>query len=701
MSAHDFLITLTIVLGTAGITTVLFQRLKLPVVLGYLLAGLLVGPNVALPLYADRGIVSILSEIGLILVLYALGLEFSLRRLIALLPRVGPATLYESGMLVWLGYLLGRALGWPRLECLFAGAVVAISSTTIVAHAFDEQRVRGKLRELVLGILVVEDLIGILLIAVLTAVASGEANGAGALFASGARLAALLGALIVIGLLLVPRATRSLRRLDRPETMLVASIGFCFGLALLVQQFGYSVALGAFLAGSLMAESGEQHYLEELIRPVRNLFAAIFFVSVGMLIDPRAILEHAGTIGLFTMLVVGGKVAGVSIGSFLSGNGVRTSVQAGLSLAQIGEFGFIIAGLGLTLGATGERLSAIAVAVSGLTTLLTPFLIRYADRIASVVDRKLPHSLQTFAALYGSWIERLRQPAARHSARSLLWNRARWLAFDALLFAAVVIGGVVFGPELARRVESAFQFDARAARWLVIAGTALAAVPFGLGLLRISRRLSLDLAAQALPAPVRGVDLAAAPRRSFALALNLLLVGAVLLPLLALLQPFLPSWPTLAAAASVMLVFGWLLQRGASNLQGHVKAGAELLAEALATQSKTQFVPIQVATGQASADESVPELATARALLPGLGEPTALRVEPGSRADGRSLGELRLRGRTGATVLAVLRGERVVLMPGADERLESGDVVAASGTVEALDAARELLRAPTGAQTEG
>lgn len=691
MSAHEFLVTLAIVLITAGVTTVLFQRLRLPVVLGYLLAGLLVGPNLAVPIYADRGIVSVLAELGLILLLYSLGLEFSLRRLILLAPRVGPAAIFQSGVLVWLGYLVGRAFGWSSTVSLFAGGVVAISSTTIIARAFDEQNVGGKLRELVIGILVVEDLIGILLIAVLTAVGSGEAAGAGALAKAGGKLAAFLAVLVVVGLLVVPRATRWLRKLDRAETMLVASIGFAFGVSLLCDRFGYSIALGAFLAGSLMAESGEQHYLEDLIRPVRDLFAALFFVSVGMLIDPRAIVDHAGAIAAFTALVVVGKIGSVALGAFLSGHGTRTSVQAGLALAQIGEFGFIIAGLGLALGATDEGLSAIAVAVSALTTLTTPLLIRSSDRVASWVDRVMPRSWQTFTALYGSWIEQLRRPEARHDARSLLWRRARWLAFDALLFCATVIAGAVYGARGAAWLDQRLGLGEPAARWIVLASTALVAAPLGLGMLRVSRRLSQDLAARALPAPGRGADLAAAPRRSFALALQLALLGAVALPLLAVLQPFLPSLPTLAAALVLCGAFGWALQRGASNLQGHTKAAAEVLAEALAAQS---HVPHAAAAGSEHAPvDGGPALAAARQLLPGMGEPTALRVEAGSRAAGRTLGELKLRGRTGATVLALLRGERVVLMPGAQERLEPGDVLAASGTAEALDAARDELRA--------
>src|SRR6266550_2251939 len=399
--AHAFLTSLTVVLAVAAVTTVVFQRLRQPVVLGYIIAGLIVGPHVPIPLVADPNVVQTLSELGVILLMFSLGLEFSLRKLMAVGPTAGLTALLQSSLMVWLGFTIGRLFGWTTLESLFAGAVIAISSTTIIAKAFEEQGIRGKLRELVVGVLIVEDLIAVLLMAVLTAIASGSGLAAGPLAATIGRLAAFLVGLVGIGLLLVPRAIRAISRLHRRETTLVASIGICFTIALLAQAFGYSVALGAFLAGSLVAESGEEKQIERLVEPVRDIFGAVFFVSVGMLIDPALVARHWPAVVVLTAAVVIGKVVGVSLGAFLTGSGMRTSVQAGLSLAQIGEFSFIIAGLGLALHATREFLYPVAVAVSALTTLLTPWMIRASEPIAAWVDRKLPRPLQTFAALYG------------------------------------------------------------------------------------------------------------------------------------------------------------------------------------------------------------------------------------------------------------------------------------------------------------
>ena len=273
--AADFLRNLALVLCVAAVTTVVFQRLRLPVVFGYLLAGLIVGPHVPIPLVADAGVVRTLSELGVILVMFALGLEFSIRRIIQAAPTTGVVAVVETSTMLVVGYLLGQLLGWTALESVFAGAIVAISSTTIIVKAFEEQRVTGPASEQAFGILVGEDLIAIFLIAILTAVSSGAGLSAGALAVTGGRLAVFLAAVVGIGLLVVPRLVRFVVRLNRPETTLLASVGICFASALLALEFGYSVALGAFIAGALVAESGEVPTIERLVHPVRDLFAAV------------------------------------------------------------------------------------------------------------------------------------------------------------------------------------------------------------------------------------------------------------------------------------------------------------------------------------------------------------------------------------------------------------------------------------------
>ncbi|MCC7169160.1 MAG: cation:proton antiporter, partial [Planctomycetes bacterium] len=677
MDAYGFLLALAIVLGTAGVTTVLCHVAKQPVVLGYLVAGLIVGPHVPFPLVADGRVVHTLSELGVILLMFSLGLEFRLRRLLMVGPTAGVTAVIQSSIMIWLGFLVGRAFGWTGTESLFAGAIVAISSTTIIAKAFDDQKIGGRLRDLVVGILIVEDLIAILLMAVLTSLASGSDASVGSIALSGAKLAAFLVGLVIVGLLVVPRTVRFVKRFDSPETTLVVSIGVCFAIALLAHAFGYSVALGAFLAGTLVAESGKGHAIETLIRPVRDMFAAIFFVSVGMLIEPGLVADHWLAVVVLTLLVIVGKVSSVSVGAFLTGNGVRTSVQAGMSLAQIGEFSFILAALGRSLGATGDFLYPVAVAVSAATTFTTPWLIRSSGGAANFVDRKLPHAWQTYAALYGSWLEELRSSPSMRGPDSALRRLGKWFALDAIVLASLVVCACVWTDDASAFLSERFGLAPGLAHAAFLAIVALSAGPFALGVVQISRRLGRELAETVLPIAAAGrADFAAAPRRALVVSLQLALVLLVALPLAAISQPFLPSWAPVTALVLLLIVLGISFTRSAANLQGHVRAGAQVVMELLSRQSHPS-----ADAAHAPPPVAAPVLAE---LLPGMGEPIAVRLDAASPAVDRTLAELNLRGRTGATVLAITRGRDVLLVPGGQTELHAGDLVALTGTSEAI-----------------
>lgn len=677
--AHQFLQSLTIVLVVAAVTTVVFQWLRQPVVLGYLIAGLIVGPHLPIPLVADPDIVRTLSEFGVILLMFSIGLELSVRKLAAVGPTAGLTALLETSVMVWIGFTVGQLVGWTNLQSVFTGAIVAISSTTIIAKVFAEQGVTGKTRELVFGVLVVEDLIAVLLMTILTALASGSGLAAGPLAATVARLIAFLVGLVVVGLLVVPRVVRAIARLQRRETLLVASIGICFGLSLLAQAFGYSAALGAFLAGSLVAESGEEKDVERLVEPVRDMFAAVFFVSVGMLIDPGLVGQHWAVVLALTGAVVVGKVVSVSVGSFLTGNGLRTSIQTGMSLAQIGEFSFIIAGLGVALHATDSFLYPVAITVSGLTTLLTPWLIRAAVPFASWMDRKLPRPLQTFAALYGSWLEDLRSAPRRPTTAGEIRRLLRLLVLDAAVLAALIVGTAASLSGLAGFAERRLGVSDTVGRSVIVGAAVVLAAPFCLGVVRSSRKLGMTLARAALPKQQRRVDFAAAPRRMLVVTLQLAGVLLVGMPLLALTQPFLPLLPGVALLVVVLALLGIGFWRSATNLQGHVRAGAQVVLDALAAQTRPAAPP----PGRSIADM--------HQLLPGLGSLAAVRLEAESPAVGQTLAQLKLRGRTGATVLAVTRTAGGVIIPTAKERLQVGDVLALAGTHEAIAAATAAL----------
>jgi K+:H+ antiporter len=681
LDTHEFLKSLTVVLAVAAITTVVFQRLRQPVVLGYIIAGLIVGPHVPVPIVADPGIIRTLSELGVILLMFSLGLEFHLAKLMRVGPAAGFTAVIETSLMAWLGFLVGRAFGWTVLESVFAGAIVAISSTTIIAKAFDEQAIRGRLRELVVGILLTEDLIAIIFMAVLTAVASGAGLSAGGLAGTVGRLAMFLVGLLVVGMLVVPRFIRYVTRIGRAETTLVASIGICFATAYIAQRFGYSVALGAFIAGSLVAESGKGEEIEHLVRPVRDVFAAIFFVSVGMLLEPALVVQHWGAVLVLTAVVIVGKITGVSVGAFLAGSGTRTAVQSGMSLAQIGEFSFIIAGLGLSLGATRNFLYPVAIAVSALTTLSTPWLIRASVSSAEFIDRRLPRPLQTFAALYGTWLERLKTAsAARRTGGRAVRRLVGLLILDAAVLSAVIVAMSLQFDGVQDLVAGFLHVAPRVAGAIVVAATAAAALPLVLGIGRLSRGLGASLAETALPKAAGKADLDLAPRRTLGVTLQLGVALVAGMVVLAVTQIFLPTYSGPLVLFLVLAGFGIAIWRSVRDLEGHVRAGAQAVVAALGRYAR--------AGSPAPGDEA---LADVNRLLPGLGEPVAIRIDPASTAVGQSLAELNLRGRSGATVLAISRDGESIVVPAAGERLRQGDVLALAGTHEAIDAAKALL----------
>ncbi len=678
--AAEFLKALTIVLGVAALVTLAFQRLRQPVVLGYVIAGLLIGPHIPVPLVADRQIVQTLSDFGVILLMFSLGLDFRLSKLARVGPTAGITAVVETSLMAWLGFMAGRALGWSTVESLFVAGVVAISSTTIIAKAFDEQGVRGARREFVVGILVVEDLIAVLLIAALTAVASGAGLSAGALFVTTGRLIWFLVFLVVVGLLTVPRAMRAVVRVGRPETTLISAVAVCFAVSLVAQEVGYSVALGAFIAGSLVAESGEVPTVARLVAPVRDMFAAVFFVSVGMLIDPALVVRHWGAVAVLAGVVIAGKTVSVTLGAFLTGSGVPAAVQSGMSLAQIGEFSFIIAGLGLALGATRDFLYPVAVSVSAVTTLTTPWLIKASGAAANYVDRRLPRALQTFAALYGSWIEGLRSAPQERTHGAAVRRLIRLLAGDALILAAIAIGAAVSFDRMVELLRRQLGVGRVPLRWLVIIVAVALAAPFVAGVVRVARRLGAVLAEAVLrDAPAGRVDPAAAPRRVLVGTIQLTIVLLVGAPLVAVTQPFLPGPQAAGALAMLLVALAVAFWRSARNLQGHVRAGAQVIAEVLRSQ--------------ASADRRADRrsLEQVEALLPGIGGPVALALAPTSPAVGRSLAQLNVRGLTGATVLEIHRSDEDVLVPGAGDVLRAGDVLALAGSREAIEAACRLL----------
>jgi len=410
------------------------------------------------------------------------------------------------------------------------------------------------------------------------------------------------------------------------------------------------------------------------------MFAAVFFVSVGVVIFPYLVCRHWGAAALLTAVVIVGKPVGVALGAFLTGNGVRTSVQSGMSLAQIGEFSFIIAGLGLALGATRDFLYPVAATVSAVTTLSTPWLIRVSGPAASFVDRRLPHPLQMFGALYGTWIEGLRTAPSQRTRGAAVKRLVGLLGADALILAAIAIGSAMSYGRVVEILHRRSGIGVAPLRWLVVVAAVALSLPFVAGLVRVAQRLGGLLAgAVLLDAPAGRADLAAAPRRALVVTIQLTVVLLVGVPLVALTQPFLPGPPGAGALGLLVIALAVSFWRSAANLQGHVQAGAQVIAELLRSQSR------------ASQPSTPATLAPFQALLPGLGAPVPHTLTASSPAVGKSLAELNLRGLTGATVLEIHRSDQDVLVPGANEVLRAGDTLALVGTKDALQSAERLL----------
>lgn len=667
MTPHDFLFNLALALGVAGLGGALFQRLGQPAVLGYLVAGILVGPNVPVPLFADSAVVSMLSELGVILLMFHIGLELPLRRVFQVAGTGGIVALIEVSALFGLGAAAAHLLGWTGPEQLFAGALVSISSTSLIARIFEDRGEKGPVRDLVFGVLVVEDLLAI---ALLTALATVGGGGELALGDVALKLGGIIVGLLTVGLLVVPRLVRALGA-GRPEVLVVGSVGLCFGMALLAAELGASVALGAFLAGALAAESGLGHELGERLAPVRDVFGALFFVSVGMLFDPAVVWEHAPAVLALFGVVVLGKVLAVGSGAFLAGSGLSTSVKAGFTMANIGEFSFILAGLGLSSGATRGFLLPVAVAVAVLTAFTTPYLVRASERVAHGLDRRLPGPLQTLMALYTAWIEQLRAPGAPPSRTRTLRRLIGFVVIDALALIAVAVGHDRLGPELAQTLG----LEPELGRWVVAGGAILVATPLIAGLALSARRVAALLTASLLPAETAAHWPAAQRLAEGALTLGAGL--AIGLPVVAATAPFLPPFGSQVLFAVLVGTLSAIVWRQATALQGEIGAGAGLVLGALlrrATNDQPAHPHVGVPTPLAA-----------------LGEPVAVVLPRGCAAVGHTLIELNLRARTGATVLAIQNDKGETRLPNGREPLQEGDVLVLAGTREAEDAATAVL----------
>lgn len=387
---------LAVILVAAGVITVVFKRLKQPLVLGYILAGFFIGPYFPwFPAITDKANLTVWSDIGIVFLMFGLGLEFSIKKLKKVGATGAITALTELAIMFVIGSTVGKILGFGSMECTFLGCMLSISSTSIIIKSFDDLKLKQqKFTSTVTAVLVVEDLIAVLLLVVLSTVSVSKSFDGGELVEQMAKLLFFLVAWFVFGIYLIPTFLRWMRKYMSEETLLILAVGLCFGMVVLASKAGFSTALGAFVMGAILSETIEVEVIHRLVTPLKNLFGAIFFVSVGMLIQPSVLVEYWVTILVIAMSVIIFKSLSATIGVTLSGRPLKTAIQSGFCFCQIGEFSFIIAGLGLSFGVIDETLYPIIVSVSILTTFVTPYMIKGALPFYNWLEPKIPAGLK-------------------------------------------------------------------------------------------------------------------------------------------------------------------------------------------------------------------------------------------------------------------------------------------------------------------
>ena len=669
MHGLELLHDLAAVMLIAGIATIFCHRFKQPVALGYIIAGVIVGPFTPIEFVHDPDTIRELGDIGVILLMFSLGLEFSFRKLTSVGASAFVAALLEITLMMWLGYEVGRAFGWGTMNSVFMGAMLSISSTTIIIKALNELgKTREAFAEVIFGILVIEDILGIVMLALLSGFAKTGHLAAGDAGTDVLKLAVFFAMVLVVGFIFVPRLFDYVARFKSDEMLLVTALGLCFGVALVATMNNYSVALGAFLIGAVIAEARQLHKIEELVAPLRDMFSAIFFVTIGMLIDPKMLVQYWVPILLLSLLVVVGKVVTCSFGTFVGGRDLRTSLCVGMGLAQIGEFSFIIAQLGERLEVTSDFLYPIAVAVSVITTLVTPYLIRGTDPMVHWIDRVAPRGLMQGLEVYTMWIGSFAEGSA--NPVTLLVRRMGWqLLVNVLLTVGIfALGAWVaqwphdYLPQLLRS-QGAYTTLVWFAVMLLTSGIYLASA-------RKIQAMSMLVAEVVVPfasggqsgASVRMVISQVFVMLSFVvMAFLTILLSTSILSSVSLIVPL------LGIGTGMIFLFRRILVRVYSRAE---LALHETLIELPRLQRERPKV-IKDILRDAELD--------------------TMEIPPGSVMIGRKLRDIPLRQQTGASIVAIERAGQRVINPGPDETIQQGDRVLLLGELEQLPVACELL----------
>ncbi len=565
MHAISFIQDLAVIMLVAGVVTILFHRLKQPVVLGYIVAGFIIGPHTPpFGLIHDEDTIKTLAELGVIFLMFCLGLEFSLRKLFKVGATAFIAAFLEIVLMIWIGFEIGRWFGWSTMDSLFLGAILAISSTTIIVKALNDLKMKNeRFAQLIFGVLIVEDILGIGIIALLSGIAVSGTVSSGEVFSTVGKLSLFMIVALVIGILLVPRLLAYVAKFESNEMLLITVLGLCFGFCLLVVKLEYSMVLGAFLIGAIMAESRQLLKIERLIEPVRDLFSAIFFVAIGLMIDPQVLIDYAWPIVVITLAVVLGKMMSCGMGAFIAGNDGRTSLRVGMGLSQIGEFSFIIAALGMTLQVTSDFLYPVAVAVSAITTLLTPYLIRAADPLSQKLGNVVPGRLARVLSLYGEWLRNIQPQGEGAMLAAMIRRILLQVGVNLALVIAIFFSGGYFAGRIGNWL-SEWVSDASQQKALIWGAALLLSLPFLIAAYRKLKALSMLLAEMGVKPEMAGRHTQRV-RRVIAEVIPLLSLLVIFLLLSALSASILPTSELLlviavVAAVVVALLWRWFIR---------------------------------------------------------------------------------------------------------------------------------------------
>ena len=667
----DLIKDLALILISAGFVTILFKWMKQPVVLGYIVAGFIAGPyfkkfledligihtgNVVyylrqLPSVTDMANITTWAEIGVIFLLFALGLDFSVKKLLRVGGTASIATLINMGSMIIIGYVVGIFLGWSRMDSIFLGGMLSMSSTTIIIKAFNDMSLqKKKFANIVFGMLIVEDLAAIIMMVLLSTAALSAHFEEMELLNSLFKLIFFMFIWFVVGIYLIPTILKKLKKYLNDETLLILSVGLCLGMVLFATSVGFSAALGAFIMGSILSETIESKHIEHLIEPLKNFFGAIFFVSVGMMIDPVTIWENGFIILFFTFVVLAGRIIFATLGVIASGQGLKVAVQSGFSLAQIGEFSFIIATLGISLGVMSANLYPIIVAVSVITTFTTPYCIKISPAISDYIEKYIPEKWKTLIAGYANTNYKIakKQNDWHKLLKTILLQVAIYFT---LSLAVMMLCKTVVMPFMEKNIPGIWS------RIISAIITLLFMAPF---LRSVIMKKSKSAELEKLWNDNHFNRGAIVSLMIFRVALAMTLILMVLMPLF-------PKATILLAAIASVFTIGIVLSKGfkAQSIRIEKRFLQNLHHKQVYEESKAA-IPAHVANDIKAKDMHIEEF----------------RVSPDSPIIGKTLKEINFKQTTGVYVISILRGSGKINIPSANERIYPYDELVVVGCDE-------------------